>query len=79
MDEAVTRRTTPAAFNGPLEAGLRAVVLLGTAPIRGPSICSGLSRSITFSCIRVISEDPRACIRRRHCILQNCWSVAEAR
>ena len=44
MDEAVTRRTTPAAFNGPLEAGLRAVVL----------------------------------IRRRHCILQNCWSVASS-
>ena len=53
MDEAVTRRTAPATFNGPLEAGLRAVVLLGTAHPRSLD----LQRLVAFDYLLVHTGD----------------------
>src|SRR6185436_18072872 len=53
MDEVVVNRTKPATFNGPLEAGLRAVALLGAAYPR----YFDLQRLIAFDYLLVHTGD----------------------
>ena len=53
MDQAVVRRHTPITFNGPLEAGIRAVAILGFAHPRA----FDLQRMIAFDYLLVHTAD----------------------
>ena len=75
MDQVMKQAPQPVTFNGPLEAGMRAVAILAAAYPQ----TYDLQRLVAFDYLLVHTGDiggPRAYIHRRRSILQSCLSGA---